>query len=173
MAQICDYPFHVGITATGLREDGIVKSAIGIGTLLSQGIGDTIRVSLTSDPVEEVKAAKTILQSLGLRRFGPEIMSCPTCGRCRVDVGGIVRELKERVTDKRPVKIAVMGCEVNGPGEARGAYIGIAAGRGSGALFRGGKIIKRVKEADFVKELLRELKVKSGKRKTKTLNFTL
>lgn len=153
MADASSYPLHLGVTATGLKEDGIIKSAIGIGALLSEGIGDTIRVSLTSDPILEVEAAKSILQSLGLRTFGPEIISCPTCGRCQVDIGSIVERLKESVKSKAPMTIAVMGCEVNGPGEAKDAYVGIAAGRGSGVLFKEGKIIKRIKEKDFVKEI--------------------
>lgn len=159
MAALCDYPFHLGITAAGAKEDGIIKSAIGIGALLSEGIGDTIRVSLTSDPVDEVDAAKSILRSLRLRRFGPEIISCPTCGRCQVDIKGVVNKLKERVKglNKRPATIAVMGCEVNGPGEAKDADIGIAAGKRSGALFKKGKIIKRIKEKDFIKEILGQL----------------
>jgi len=164
MAALCDYPLHLGITATGIKEDGIIKSAVGIGALLSEGIGDTIRVSLTSDPVDEVYAAKTILQSLRLRSFGPEIISCPTCGRCKADIEGVVKELKDKLNAKRytlnakhPITIAVMGCEVNGPGEAKNAYIGIAAGKGSGVIFKKGKVIKRVKKRDFTKEIIKNL----------------
>lgn len=160
MAGLCDYPFHLGITATGLKEEGAIKSAIGIGSLLSEGIGDTIRVSLTADSSVEVEAAKLILQSLKLRNFGPEIISCPTCGRCQVDLEDIVKKLKDRLSAKDyplkakdPITIAVMGCEVNGPGEAKDAHIGIAAGKGSGVLFKKGKIVKKVKERDFVKEI--------------------
>ncbi len=157
LAIMCKYPFHLGVTATGTKEDGIIKSAIGIGSLLTQGIGDTIRVSLTSDPVDEVRAAKAILESCDLGSFGPKIISCPTCGRCQVDIEKTVDRLKKKLVTKRPVTIAVMGCEVNGPGEARDAYVGIAAGKGSGALFKKGKIVKRIKEKDFVKEIMRSL----------------
>jgi (E)-4-hydroxy-3-methylbut-2-enyl-diphosphate synthase len=159
-----NYPLHLGITAAGPASTGIVKSAIGIGALLLDGIGDTIRVSLTGDPVEEVIAAKNILQALKLRNFGPEIISCPTCGRCQVDLQGIVNKVALRITnDERRMtknyhsKIAIMGCEVNGPGEAKEADIGIACGKGSGVIFKKGKILKRVKEKDIVKELLKEL----------------
>ncbi|MBN2452915.1 MAG: flavodoxin-dependent (E)-4-hydroxy-3-methylbut-2-enyl-diphosphate synthase [Candidatus Omnitrophica bacterium] len=161
MSKLCDYPLHLGVTAAGPYESGIVKSSIGIGSLLLDGIGDTIRVSLTADPVEEVAAAKKILSSLDIRRFGPEIISCPTCGRCRVDLIKIVKRVEKALAGTfagRQATIAVMGCEVNGPGEAGEADIGIAAGRGSGALFVKGRIIRRVREKDFVKELLKELK---------------
>lgn len=161
MAEICDYPLHLGMTATGLPESGIVKSSIAIGTLLLEGIGDTVRVSLTGDPLEEIRAARIMLSSLGIRDFGPEIISCPTCGRCQVDLRKIVGELNRKLSAKhyplnakRPLSIAVMGCEVNGPGEARDADIGIAAGKKSGVLFKKGKIIKKIKEKDFVKEIL-------------------
>jgi len=164
------YPMHLGVTAAGPVSTGIVKSAIGIGSLLLDGVGDTIRVSLTGDPVEEVIAAKNILQALELRNFGPEIISCPTCGRCQVDLQKIAEELGLRVKGKglrgksnlqpsafsqKAFKIAVMGCEVNGPGEAREADIGIACGKGTGVIFKKGKIVKRVKEKDIVKELLK------------------
>jgi len=161
LARVCDYPFHLGITAAGPYDSGIVKSSIGIGTLLLDGIGDTIRVSLTGDACEEVIAAKRILQSLKLRNFGPDIISCPTCGRCQVDLKRIVEEVQSRQQargnrqqGKRSVKIAVMGCEVNGPGEARDADIGIAFGKNSGMLFKKGKIVKKVRAKDAVKELL-------------------
>lgn len=161
ISKVCDYPLHLGVTASGPYEHGIVKSSIGIGSLLLDGIGDTIRVSLTADPVEEVIAAKRILSSLGLRRFGPEIISCPTCGRCQVDLKQIVDRLDNKLkayslklTAKNPLTIAIMGCEVNGPGEAREADIGIAFGKGSGMLFRKGKIIKKVSVSNAVKELL-------------------
>jgi (E)-4-hydroxy-3-methylbut-2-enyl-diphosphate synthase len=156
MARVCGYPLHLGVTAAGPHESGIVKSAIGIGALLLDGIGDTLRVSLTSDPVEEVGAGKRILSSLRLRSFGPEIISCPTCGRCQVDLIDVVNRVERGLKTKRAVTVAVMGCEVNGPGEAREADIGIAAGKGSGALFIKGRIVRRVKEKDFVKELIRE-----------------
>ncbi|MBU1913505.1 MAG: flavodoxin-dependent (E)-4-hydroxy-3-methylbut-2-enyl-diphosphate synthase [Candidatus Omnitrophica bacterium] len=157
------YPLHLGITAAGPASTGIVKSAIGIGALLLDGIGDTIRVSLTGNPEEEVIAAKNILQALNLRNFGPEIISCPTCGRCQVDLQKIVEKIEsgigpQAISHKSQVagiKIAIMGCEVNGPGEAKEADIGIACGKGSGVIFKKGKIVKRVKEKDIVKELLK------------------
>jgi len=155
------YPLHLGVTAAGAVSSGIVKSSIGIGVLLLNGIGDTIRVSLTGDPVEEVVAAKNILQALELRSFGPDIISCPTCGRCQVDLQKIVAEIQERVSGKSKIpdiKIAIMGCEVNGPGEAKEADIGIACGKGTGVIFKKGKIIKRVKEKEIAKCLLNMLK---------------
>lgn len=160
MARLCDYPFHLGVTATGAGSEGMIKSAIGIGTLLAEGIGDTIRVSLTAEPEEEVIVAKDILQALGLRRFGPDIISCPTCGRCQVDLVKIVKKIKNEIratSDERRnryITIAIMGCEVNGPGEAKDADIGIAFGRGSGILFRKGRVIKKVKAKEAVKELI-------------------
>lgn len=164
MARSCRYPLHLGVTAAGPHESGIVKSSIGIGSLLLGGIGDTVRVSLTADPVEEVAAARRILSALGIRRFGPEIVSCPTCGRCRVDLIGIVKRVEKALAGMRPRSwkkaptVAVMGCEVNGPGEAAEADIGIAAGKGYGALFVKGRIIRRIPEKDFVGELIKELK---------------
>lgn len=160
IADLCDYPLHLGVTAAGPYDSGIVKSSIGIGSLLLDGIGDTIRVSLTADPVEEVIAAKRILSAVGLRRFGPGIISCPTCGRCQVDLGAIVRQLEQEVAKSqsrkvtRPIRIAIMGCEVNGPGEAREADIGIAFGKGSGLIFKKGKIIKKIAAEKAVNELL-------------------
>jgi len=161
MARFCNYPFHLGVTATGTGYGGIVKSAVGIGTLLAEGIGDTIRVSLTANPEEEVKIAKYILQSLGLRRFYPDVISCPTCGRCQVDLVKIVNEFnkKLRTTNyklqtKLP-KVALMGCEVNGPGEAKDADIGIAFGKNSGILFRKGRITKKIKAKNAVKEIIK------------------
>ena len=158
------YPLHLGVTAAGPISTGLVKSSIGIGALLLEGIGDTIRVSLTAHPCEEVVAAKNILQAVGLRRFGPEIISCPTCGRCHVDLRDIVKKIEARVRCQvsgvtgENLKIAIMGCEVNGPGEAKGADIGIACGKKSGVLFKKGKIVKRIKEKDITKELLNEIR---------------
>ena len=156
------YPLHLGVTAAGPIAEGLVKSSLGIGILLSEGIGDTIRVSLTGHPREEVIAAKNILQALGLRRFGPEIISCPTCGRCQVDLIKIVNEFEKsytlyakRHTLKTFPRIAIMGCEVNGPGEAKESDIGIAFGKGSGVLFKKGKIVKRVKEKEVIGELMK------------------
>ena len=161
MAVRCDHPFHLGVTAAGLPEDGIVKSSIGIGALLLDGIGDTIRVSLTGDPVSEIYPAQSMLQSTGSRTFGPEIIACPTCGRCQVDLVSIVEELKARVMSnrswvgKKPLIIAVMGCEVNGPGEAKAADVGIAFGKNKGVIFRKGEILKTVAAEDAVEELLK------------------
>jgi len=165
MSRLCDYPFHLGITAAGPFVNATVKSSIGVGTLLQEGIGDTIRISLTDNSVKEVEVAKYILSSLKLRRFGPEIISCPTCGRCQVDLLGIVKNLQSRLSTmdrgpwtRRPLTVAVMGCEVNGPGEASCADIGIAAGKGSGVLFRKGKIVRRLKESEFISALIKEIK---------------
>ncbi len=165
MAGVCAYPFHLGVTAAGLPQQGTIKSAIGIGSLLLAGIGDTIRVSLTASPEEEVRVAKQILQSLALRYFGPEIISCPTCGRCQVDLVKIVRDVSSKLNEVRstqyagrPIKVAIMGCEVNGPGEARDVEIGIACGRNSAVLFKKGKIVKRLKEkqiADAITQLIK------------------
>jgi len=169
VSRLCDYPLHLGVTAAGPHDSGIVKSAIGIGTLLADGIGDTIRVSLTADPVEEVIAAKRILSALKLRRFGPDIISCPTCGRCQVDLAAIVKKLERSIASQgnglrvtgnaiKSVTIAVMGCEVNGPGEAKEADIGIAFGNNCGMLFKKGKIVRRVKIEDAVSAILKEIR---------------
>ncbi|MDO9464582.1 MAG: flavodoxin-dependent (E)-4-hydroxy-3-methylbut-2-enyl-diphosphate synthase [bacterium] len=163
MASKCDYPFHLGITEAGPLPEGLIKSSVGLGILLSEGIGDTLRVSLTAPPEEEVKAGFQILQSLKLREYGPEIISCPTCGRCKIDVIKIVTKLKkqlEPIALQLPsIKIAVMGCEVNGPGEAKEADIGIAGGKISGILFCKGKIVKRVKKEKLVQELISGIKI--------------
>lgn len=146
-----DLPLHLGITEAGLPFQGSIKSAVGIGILLNQGIGDTIRVSLTADPVQEVAAAYEILVSLGLRQHGPVLISCPMCGRCDVDISGIAREVEKRLKKyKKYMKVAVMGCVVNGPGEAREADFGIACGKGVGAIFARGKKIHRVQENKLV-----------------------
>lgn len=164
MAKRCDYPFHLGVTAAGPELSGTVKSALGIGILLAEGIGDTIRVSLTGDPVDEIIVGKHILQSLSLRRFGPEVISCPTCGRTEVDIIGIANKVEDalgRIKDKRGklsgLRVAVMGCVVNGPGEAREADLGIAAGKGSGFLFIKGKPVKKIKESQFVSAIIKEI----------------
>jgi len=154
------YPLHLGVTAAGPVSTGIVKSAIGIGALLLDGIGDTIRVSLTGDAVEEVIAGRNILQALDIRKFGPEIISCPTCGRCQVNLKNIAEETGRRIRESgynKQVKIAIMGCEVNGPGEAKEADAGIACGKGSGVIFSKGKVLYRVKEKDLVRELLKNI----------------
>jgi len=155
MSKKTDYPLHLGITEAGLPQAGAIRSALGIGLLLAQGIGDTIRVSLTGDPVEEIRVGQEILQSLNLRQFGPTIISCPTCGRCEIDAISLTKKVEQKVKNINvPLKIAVMGCVVNGPGEARYADIGIAGGTGYGLLFRKGKIIGKVKEKDLVGALL-------------------
>ena len=151
-----DLPLHVGVTAAGSLYSGIVKSALGIGTLLAEGIGDTIRVSLTRDPVEEVRVGYEILKALGIRRRGPEIISCPTCGRCNIELFSIVEQVeKELMSTVSPIKIAIMGCVVNGPGEAREADIGIAGGDGTGILFRKGKVVKKFPQEKLV-DVLRD-----------------
>jgi (E)-4-hydroxy-3-methylbut-2-enyl-diphosphate synthase len=153
-----DYPLHVGVTEAGPYGSGTVKSAVGIGALLYLGIGDTLRVSLTGNPLAEVRVGWDILTALGLRSRGPEIISCPTCGRCQIDVLGIVNAVTERIQDvKTPLKIAVMGCVVNGPGEAREADVGIAGGRGSGVLFSKGEIIRKVADEELCDALLEEI----------------
>ncbi len=153
-----DYPLHLGITEAGPAWTGTIKSAVGIGTLLAEGIGDTIRVSLTADPVEEVKVAWEILKSLELRSRGIMLISCPTCARTRIDLMDIVGKIERRLSNiKAPIRVAVMGCEVNGPGEARDADIGIAAGPGFGLLFKKGKVVRKVPESDIVDELVAEV----------------
>ncbi|GAB6183937.1 flavodoxin-dependent (E)-4-hydroxy-3-methylbut-2-enyl-diphosphate synthase [Thermodesulfovibrio hydrogeniphilus] len=154
-----DYPLHVGITETGPSPEGVVKSSIGIGMLLLEGIGDTIRVSLTESPVVEVKVAYEILRAVGIRNFGVEIISCPTCGRCEVNIKRMVNQVKKALREiKQPIRVAVMGCSVNGPGEAKEADFGIAGGKGQGIVFVKGKIVKTVKESTLVDALLEEIK---------------
>ena len=151
-------PLHLGITEAGTAFQGTIKSSVGLGILLSEGIGDTLRVSLTDDPVEEIPVAWGILQALGLRRRTPELISCPTCARCQVDMIPIARQVEERLrTLSLPISVAVMGCEVNGPGEARGADIGVACSRGSGAIFCHGEIVRRVPDDQIVEALFAEI----------------
>ena len=158
LSQQTDYPLHLGVTEAGTPELGILKSAVGIGGLLCQGIGDTLRVSLTADPVEEITAAKRILQATGLRRMGPDIISCPTCGRTKYDMIPIVRQVEQRLQNcEKPITVAVMGCAVNGPGEARGADVGIAGGDGEGLLFRRGEILYKVPQDKLVDALMAEI----------------
>lgn len=159
MAKSCDYPLHIGITESGTLQRGTVKSSVGLGIILYQGIGDTIRVSLTGDPVEEVKCAKLILKSLGLRKDGIEVVSCPTCGRTSIDLISLADKVEMIVSDfDLNIKVAVMGCVVNGPGEAREADIGIAGGKGEGLLIKKGKVIKKLSENELLEALKQELK---------------
>ncbi len=152
------YPLHIGISEAGPAFSGTIKSSVGLGILLSEGIGDTMRVSLTADPVEEVKVAYEILKSLHIRQVTPEIISCPTCGRCEMNIRGIVDKVEAKLAKiKKPIKVAVMGCVVNGPGEAKEADIGIAGGKGFGILFKNGKAVKKIKERDLFKTLMEEI----------------
>ena len=158
MAKACDYPLHVGITEAGTLYSGNIKSSVGIGIILNQGIGNTIRVSLTGDPVEEIKTALHILRSLGLRKEGIEVISCPTCGRCQIDLIKLANAVETMVSDiPLNLKVAVMGCVVNGPGEAKEADIGIAGGSGEGLLIKKGQVIKKVKEEKLLEALHQEL----------------
>ncbi|MFC1857865.1 flavodoxin-dependent (E)-4-hydroxy-3-methylbut-2-enyl-diphosphate synthase [Thermodesulfobacteriota bacterium] len=158
LSAVTDFPLHVGVTEAGTLFSGIVKSSLGIGMLLSEGIGDTIRVSLTRDPVEEVRVGYEILKALEIRRHGPEIIACPTCGRCNIDLFGIVERIEKALLKNRtPIKIAIMGCVVNGPGEAREADIGIAGGEGTGILFKKGKVVRKFPQDKLVEVLLSEI----------------
>lgn len=158
LARELPYPLHLGVTEAGTLRSGTVKSSVGLGILLAEGIGDTVRISLTADPVEEVRVAWDILASLDIRRIGPEIVSCPTCGRCEIDLIPIADEITRRLQDVRtPVKVAVMGCVVNGPGEARDADFGVAAGRGVGLLFAKGQPLRKVPEDQIVDALMAEI----------------
>ena len=158
MSEAVDYPLHLGITEAGTPQSGMIKSAVGIGALLAQGIGDTIRVSLTGDPLVEVKVANEILKSLGLREYGPTLIACPTCGRTSIDLAQIAADVEARLAGvSRPIQVAVMGCVVNGPGEAREADVGIAGGRGEGLVFRKGEVLRRVPEDQLVTELFKEI----------------
>ena len=155
---MCDYPLHVGVTEAGTLRGGLLKSAAGIGSLLLHGIGDTIRVSLTADPVEEVRAGIDLLRALGLRQDGPRLVSCPTCGRTSIDLIGIAQEVEKRLQAvRKPLTVAVMGCVVNGPGEAREADIGLAGGDGRAAIFKKGQVVRTVDEADAVDALMAEI----------------
>lgn len=158
MASQCDYPLHLGVTEAGTVNSGIIKSAVGIGALLAEGIGDTIRVSLTGDPVNEVKVAFNILKSLGLREYGPTLVSCPTCGRTRVNLEKLALSVEQRLAEiKDPITVAVMGCVVNGPGEAREADVGLAGGIGEGLIFKKGEIIAKVPEDQLIDTLFKEI----------------
>ena len=158
IADRCQYPLHVGITESGTLLAGNIKSSIGLGLILNQGIGDTIRVSLTGDPVEEIKSAKLILKTLGLRKGGIEVVSCPTCGRTKIDLIGLANQVEQMAADiPLDIKVAVMGCVVNGPGEAKEADIGIAGGIGEGLLIKKGQVVKKVKEDQLLETLRQEL----------------
>ena len=158
MSEKVDYPLHLGITEAGTVNSGVIKSAVGIGSLLAEGIGDTIRVSLTGDPVNEVKVANEILKSLGLREYGVTFISCPTCGRTKINLPEIAAKVEERLSGvKKNITVAVMGCVVNGPGEARTADVGIAGADGEGIIFKKGEIIRKVPEAELVEELFKEI----------------
>ena len=165
MAQLCDYPFHLGVTEAGLLDASTVKSSIGIGALLAEGIGDTIRVSITGDPIDEVKVAQQILSALELRRFSTNVIACPSCGRCEIDVVGIANQVQTRLaelakTEPRCLEltVAVMGCVVNGPGESEHADVGMAGGGGFGVIYRKGKQVRRVAESEMVAALLEEVR---------------
>ena len=156
--KMCDIPLHVGVTESGTMRGGIIKSSIGIGSLLAKGIGNTIRVSLTADPVEEIYAAKDILKVLGQRKGGAKLVSCPTCGRTRINLIDIANEVEKRIANiDKDITVAVMGCAVNGPGEAREADIGIAGGNGEGLIFKSGEIIRKVSEDRIIDELMMEI----------------
>jgi (E)-4-hydroxy-3-methylbut-2-enyl-diphosphate synthase len=159
LAERCDYPLHLGVTEAGTPKDGIVKSAVGIGALLAQGIGDTIRVSLTAPPVEEVLAGNRILGALGLRPKKLDLVACPSCGRAEVDVFALANSVEERMSEiDMPMRVAVMGCIVNGPGEAREADVGVASGKGKGQIFRNGAVVRTVVEEEIVDALIAEAK---------------
>ena len=163
LAQKCDYPLHLGVTEAGSKNIGMLKSSVGIGALLCDGIGDTIRVSLTDKPEEEIVAAKNILKAVGLEgQCGMDIVSCPTCGRTKIDLISLVAKFEERVKaenlDSKPIKVAIMGCVVNGPGEAREADIGIAGGKGEAVIIKKGKIVEKMAEGDIVERLIEEIK---------------
>ena len=163
LADKVSYPLHLGVTEAGTLISGTAKSAIGIGLLLAEGIGDTIRVSLTSDPIDEIKAAYEILRALKLRERGVEVISCPTCGRCEIDLIDLTHEVEKRLLRvKTPLKVAIMGCVVNGPGEAKEADVGIAGGRGQGILFKKGEIVEKLPEEELMPRLLKEISLMVG-----------
>ena len=156
--EIPEVPLHIGVTEAGTLFQGLITSASGLGILLEEGIGDTMRISLTDDPIEEIRACWTLLAALGLRRRNPELISCPTCGRCKVDLIGLAKQVERRLSEvNRPLQVAVMGCVVNGPGEAASADIGVACGDGSGVIFSQGKTLRRVEEAAIVDVLMEEI----------------
>ncbi len=158
VAERCDYPLHLGVTEAGTERSALIKSSIGIGSLLLKGIGDTVRVSITDDPVKEIYAAKDILKAVNVRVETPQIVSCPTCGRTKIDLVSLANQVENAVRDiKKPIKIAVMGCVVNGPGEAKEADIGIAGGDGCAVLFKKGEILRKVSEENVLRELLEEI----------------
>ncbi len=158
MSETVDYPLHLGITEAGTVRTGVIKSAVGIGALLAEGIGDTLRISLTGDPVPEVRVGREILKSLGLRSYGPTLVACPTCGRTSIDLPAIAAEVEKKLAGvAEPIEVAVMGCVVNGPGEARGADVGIAGGKGEGLVFRKGEIRRKLPECELVPELFKEI----------------
>lgn len=165
ISEVTDFPLHLGVTEAGTLLEASIKSSIGLGILLYEGIGDTIRVSITGDPVPEVKVAYSILRALGVRKVGPEIISCPTCGRCEIDLIGLAEAVEKRLSGMRGyLKIALMGCVVNGPGEASEADIGIAGGRGTGLLFKKGKAVRKIREEDFVTGLMDEIMQMTGQK---------
>ena len=163
LAERTDYPLHLGVTEAGARERALIKSSIGVGTLLAEGIGDTVRISLTDDPLEEIYAARNILDSLGISEVrGMDIVSCPTCGRTQIDLINLLSRFEDAVKkeglDRKNIKVALMGCAVNGPGEAREADIGIAGGKGEALLFKKGEIIRKISEDRLIDELISEIK---------------
>jgi len=165
LAEACDYPLHVGITESGILETGSIKSSVGIGSILMMGIGDTIRVSLTADPIHEPRVARQILQACEVGPDGVEVISCPTCGRCQIDLIGMAESISAKTRHiKKPLKVAVMGCAVNGPGEAAAADVGIAGGDGRGILIKKGEIVKRMDEAELERTLLDEIEAMTGEK---------
>jgi (E)-4-hydroxy-3-methylbut-2-enyl-diphosphate synthase len=160
LADQVDYPFHLGVTEAGTPTAGTIKSAVGLGTLLAEGIGDTIRVSLAADPVEEVRVGAEVLRSLGLKKDGMTFVACPSCGRADVDLVGLAKAVEDRMLpySNLNIHVAVMGCEVNGPGEARAADLGVAGGKGIGLIFKKGEVIRKVPEAQIVDALMEEVK---------------